>query len=411
LIGVIATGLTGVGVANAAWTAPVNVSPAGPTGHGPQVEVDSAGNAIVAWLLGGSSNSVQARARAADGTFGPIKTIASSTPTLVNWDFAMAGSGGGDFTWIQNDGTNDRTAFRILSSSGNLTAVRVVSPPNRDARRPAIGLNDDGVAVIAWEDVSGRIFARLRLPDGSLGTVLKLSPIGELAQSPQVAVDGQGNGYVTWFSAPRGGGQEEVYGRQILSDRTLGPLQQISVNGGGTYAPLVGVAEDGTDVILWDGLNDAGLQVRTRTQDGVLGPVQTVSNTSSTFGSQDLAVALNGNAIIAWGEGGDVVYARRLGPTGSLSPTQTISSISGLIQSPSVAVDSMGNSIIVWPLRPTDNNYYEIEARQRAVNGTLGPESAIGGFHSAQPDVDMNATGQAVATWVRSGRVQVSAGP
>src|SRR5207244_8653733 len=101
-----------------------------------------------------------------------------------------------------------------------------------------------------------------------------------------------------------------VWGRQILPDRTLGPIQQISVGNGGF--PKLAVADDGTDVIIWG--SPAGLAIRTRSQSGVLGPVQTVSPTGSSYYA-DLALTPGGDAIIARNDNG-VISGRGFTPPG-----------------------------------------------------------------------------------------------
>src|SRR5207244_7217590 len=110
-----------------------------------------------------------------------------------------------------------------------------------------------------------------------------------------------------------------------------------------------------------------------------------------------------------------VIYGRGLTPTGTLTPTETISSAAGSIQlrHPSAAVDSTGDATIVWALLPPGGHGYQIEARQRALDGTLGAEVTVSGRHVRSPDIAVSPTGHAVAAWVRltSDRVQASAGP
>jgi hypothetical protein len=286
--------------------------------------------------------------------------------------------------------------------------VQQLSAPFRPINLPTIAARD-GVAVIAWGDTTSasRIFARMRKPNGTLGPNLAISAAGEGASDPSLAVDREGNAYVSWEQFPKTG-PDEIYGRQIFSDRTLGPIEQISPSddSGGTGIPLVGVDGRGTDVIVWRNA------VRTRTQEGVLGPVQSLGVSTFT-GDMDLAVAPNGNAIIVWDEGNDNLFARRLGPTGNLTAKQLISTtVGGDFLPPAVDVDAIGNATIVWGQDfPFTSSGHAIEARQRAANGVLGPEVTLADRHALYPDVAMTPTGQAAAAFQTQNRIQVSAGP
>src|SRR5438094_565331 len=86
----------GAAVAYATWTKPAPIG----VGDGVlKVAVDADGNALVAWAGFG----LQARARAADGTLGPMQTI---TPSLIDVgpsNIDTDASGNGYFVWGQGD--------------------------------------------------------------------------------------------------------------------------------------------------------------------------------------------------------------------------------------------------------------------------------------------------------------------
>jgi hypothetical protein len=73
------------------------------------------------------------------------------------------------FTWVRSDGTNDRVETRTLSATGTLSAVQTLSSAGQDASDPQVAVDADGDAFVTWTRFDGanfRIEARTRSAAG-----------------------------------------------------------------------------------------------------------------------------------------------------------------------------------------------------------------------------------------------------
>ena len=85
-----------------------NISTAGQSASEPQVEVDSGGDAVFAWLRLGPRNRIQARTRSASGVLGTVETLSSAGEDASEPDLAAGADGTAVGTWVRSDGANDR---------------------------------------------------------------------------------------------------------------------------------------------------------------------------------------------------------------------------------------------------------------------------------------------------------------
>jgi hypothetical protein len=76
-----------------------------------------------------------------------------------------------------------------------------LSHKGEDASAQQIAVGPGGDAVIVWQRFDGtniRIQARVRSATGVYGPVENVSPAGESAVQPRVAVDNSGNALIVW---------------------------------------------------------------------------------------------------------------------------------------------------------------------------------------------------------------------
>ena len=114
----------------------------------------------------------------------------------------------GDFvvvwTRFESDGfttTDWRIQIRTLSASGVLGPVETLSETSHPAFAPSMALTPNGSAVVVWQELNGatwRIKARIQTASESLSLIQTLSPAGQDAFDPHVAVDTNGNPVAVW---------------------------------------------------------------------------------------------------------------------------------------------------------------------------------------------------------------------
>jgi hypothetical protein len=176
-----------------------------------RVGVDPGGDAVFAWLCGicHAHDTVVARSRSADGSLGPVQDLSAPGQFAYEPEVAVDADGGALVTWSRfvrvppsPDRPDDHCCYRIegrwRSRLGALSPVRLLSPAGQDARWPDVAVDEDGDAVVTWSG-DERVRARVRPAAGVLGPVSTLSAAGRRALGgAPVAMDPSGDAAVTW---------------------------------------------------------------------------------------------------------------------------------------------------------------------------------------------------------------------
>ena len=111
------------------------------------------------------------------------------------------------------------------SASGILSSIKKVSRTGDDAQAPEAAVDDSGGSVIAWTPVDGsgglQVQMRTRGPDGTLGTIRKLSVAGETVFDAVVGVDPDGEAVFAWEQLV--GVDHRIKARALATGRALEP--------------------------------------------------------------------------------------------------------------------------------------------------------------------------------------------
>lgn len=210
----------------------------GAVSHEPQVGVDGAGNAILAWRRefdGGER--VQLRRRDAAGALSATQTVsAPGFPDVSGVRLAADPAGRSIVTWAVRDAGNvARVRMRARAADGTLSLDRLLSGPEEFAHEPAVAMEPDGDALFAWRgNDSGAaemiVRARRRQANGTLGATQELSAEAEVSLHPKVGVASTGAGVVSWENVPLGGEDDDG----VLEARRRSPT--------GVLGEILGVA-------------------------------------------------------------------------------------------------------------------------------------------------------------------------
>ena len=370
-------------------------------------------------LAGGCAAVVVAAIMAspASATFGAPFDLGAPVPidSFSNTDADVAVDNDGDavFVWNGLDGNGHSIIqARTLSAAGVLGPVRTISPPGeRDGEQPAVAVDNDGDAVIAWSGFdAGPVFeVRTLSAAGVLGPaqVLGLPALNTSEESPEVAVDRDGDALIVFKGRDATGNR--IQARALSADGVLGPTLNLSPPGQGVEEGRLAMDPTGDAVIAWarsDGTNGR-IQTVARSATGALSSVQTVSPAGQFALVPAVAVDPAGDAMIAWvspvpGVFGPRVRARTRSAAGALGPITNIATgfVNGNAQ-PSVALDNAGDAIFVWQDATGDNRL--IFARERTAAGALSPIQRLSaaGQDGQDQDLDITGNGRAVVTWTQ----------
>lgn len=230
------------------------------------------------------------------------------------------------------------------------------------------------------------------------GAPVNLSKPNESAAYPQIGMDADGNAVIVWQNFNNG----EVQARRRTATGAFSAVQTII----GGQIPQIAVDAQGNAVIVWfrfDGANTR-IQARRRSAAGALSAVQTLSAAGRSADSQQVAIDADGDAVIAWRRWDGLnwrIQARRRAATGVLGPIETLSGPGQDATEPQVAVDASGDAVIVW--YRSDGTNQRIQARALSAAGVLGPLQTLSqaGQNALNPQVAVSAGGKAVIVWQR----------
>lgn len=187
----------------------LTLSPAGEDASDAQVAIDAEGDALTVWNrfdgTGPCSSDgclrIQARARSATGTLGPVQGLSATGRNGVLPQVAIDADGDALVVWRRLD--DSAIQARTRSAAGVLGPVQTLSPAGGNSIGP-VAMDSDGDAVAVWTR-DGKIQARTRSAAGAFGPVQTLSAAG--AGEAKIAVDSAGDALAVWrFGPPEGGG-------------------------------------------------------------------------------------------------------------------------------------------------------------------------------------------------------------
>ena len=219
----------------------------------PQVGVDANGKSTVVWQrFDGANNRIQARTMAANGTLGSTQTLVNTPQNASDPQVGVDADGQATVVWSGNDGTTNRIQARTIAANGTLGTTQTLSTAGQNAADPQVGVDADGQATVVWSGDDGsstRIQARTIAADGTLGTTRKLSAAGQNASDPQVGVDADGQATVVWSG--NDGTNTRIQARTIAANGTLGTTDTLSTAGKDAYAPQVAIDSNGVATVVW----------------------------------------------------------------------------------------------------------------------------------------------------------------
>ena len=243
------------------------------------------------------------------------------------------------------------------------------------------------------------------------GLFAALSAAGGSAQSPDVAVDGEGDATAVWS---RWDGSRFV-------------VQSATRPAGGTWSaptdlaaaarvdqPQLALDAAGNATAVWRS-NEAGesvVQASTRPAGGSWGAPVDLSTEPAQDPSEAtevprVAVDASGTATVVWARavatGRYVVQAATLEPGGAPSAPLDLSAPGESARTPEIVVDPAGGAVAVWNRGASRSSGGVVQAAVRPAGGTWQAStdlSASGGM-SFLPQVAMDASGRATAVWLR----------
>jgi len=293
-----------------------------------------------------------------------------------------------------------RPAAEQLAATGNATQSELFAwkvTTRRRARTPT----HTGPASF--------ILTRLRLPGGTLAHSRVVSSAKELVANPAVALDAAGNATVVWAQAGR---TIRIMGAHRRSGASFGlPFEIGRTTAFNGARPAIAVASDGDVSVVWNGgrriqvARRPGGRCRAERPRGCFGEPQSLTRGSD----HTIALSRGGTAFVVWAatvrrsRGPGSALRLAIAPRGELfGPARPIPS-PGEASQPSIAIAPNGNAIIAWrgslPTGGEQNVDAPILASLRTPAGVLSATQVVSLLPGSGPQVRTNAQSEAILVW------------
>ncbi len=366
---------------NSAWTHPSsvtdNISPDGQNAEHPQVAMDDNGNAVIAWHQSDGANEQIFKSEYRNGAWThPSSVTDNISPDLQNvygLHVAMDNNGNAIIVWYQSvDGINAqifKSEYRNSAWTHPASLTDNISPDGQPAEHPQVAMDDNGNAVIAWhqyDNANWQIF-KSEYRNGAWthpsSLTDNISPDGTWAYISQVAMDDNGNAVIVWQQKSNVI-DWEIFKSEYRNSAWTHPsslTDNISPDGQSAYSPRVAMDNNGNAVIVWYQFAGTEWQAfKSEYRNGAWTHPSSLTDNISPDGqsadSPQVAMDNNGNAVIVWYQFAGTNYQifkseyRNGAWTHPSSLTDNISPDGQDAHEdyPQVAMDNNGNAVIVW---------------------------------------------------------------
>jgi hypothetical protein len=402
-----------------------NISPDGQTAQNPQVAMDNNGNAIITWEQSDGSNIQIFKSEYRGGVWThPSSLLDNISPNGQNAyapQVAMDNSGNAIIVWRQSDGSKYQI-FKSEYRGGVWTHPSFsdhISPDGQNAYNPQVAMDNNGNAIITWYQSDGSNFQIFKSEyRGGVWTYPSfsdhISPDGQHAYNPQVAMDNNGNAIITWYQSD--GSKDQIFKSEYRGGGWTHPssiTDHISPDGQNADYPQVAMDNNGNAIITWEQIDGTNYQIfKSEYRGGVwthpLSLSDNISPDGQTASNPQIAMDNNGNAIIIWyqsdGSKKQIFMSEFRGDvwTHPSSLTDNISPDGQNAYNTQVALDNNGNAIITWYQSDGSNlQIFESEYRGNVWNhpSSLSDNISPDGQNADSPQVAMDNNGNAIITW------------
>lgn len=308
---------------NGVWTHPSsvtdNISPDGQDAWSPRAAIDDNGNAIIVWRQSDGSKYQIFKSEYRSGAWtypsGLSDNISPDNQHAYNPRVAMDNNGNAMITWYQSDGSSNQI-FKSEYRSGAWThpssLADNISPDGQNAWDPQVAMDNNNNAIITWWQYSGSNFKIYKSEYRSgtwthpSGLTDNISPGNQDAVTPQVAMDSGGNALITWHQSD--GTYSRIYKSEYRSSvwtHPWGGSDNISPDGQNAFSPQAVMNDNGNALIIWRQSDGSASQIfKSEYRSGSWTHPLSLSDHISPSGQNadypQAAMSGNDAAVIAW---------------------------------------------------------------------------------------------------------------
>ena len=251
------------------WQAPVDLGLTGSVSNF-QARLDAQGDGVAVWgRLTDTNSLIEAITWTANGTFGSIVQLSSSSHGAFGPQLAVNDAGTAVVVWLASPPRDNADPYQVESATrpagGSWSAVTTASPNVPQTWAPGVSLDGAGNATATWTTAatlaSERLFAATRPARGAWGSPTRIEPSDWNSLSDNsMAADAAGNVTVSWvgqdttgqnnvrtatlsvggvWGAPTTLGQCQIVSSSCLAQLSAAPDGSITIVGWGAAGPTL----------------------------------------------------------------------------------------------------------------------------------------------------------------------------
>ncbi len=331
------------------------------------IAADSLGNAIVVWKKrdGNKNNLWFNRYVSGSGWEGDARIRSSNGSNHPR--IAFDGSGNATLVWYESDDTRFNVwGARYEPNTGWTGAHKLDSEDFGDARDPEVAVNDDGRAVVVWQQFNGarwNIWGKFYIPGKGWFSAVEIEDLSEQDLHPKVAIDNSGYAIAVWEHSGNASAGYKIYASRFDPGQGWGAPKAIEGNANQPRNAVVAMDSEGNAAVVWaqqDSDSEYDLWTNRYEVDSGWGTAELLeyrANKLEVIAGFNLAFDAQGNAIATWIQANgsrNSVNARRYIKGSGWGDTDLVESSTGDIQADSaqghrsLAIDSQGRATAVW---------------------------------------------------------------
>jgi len=355
----------------------------------------------------------------------PQEGNASDSPVV-----AINNNGNALVVWRQNlFNSNSTFSFQIFIREringvwSDVFISDAVSPttPTQNTFNPSVALNDNGAAVVAWEQSDGsnsQIFTAYRkdlnaswiLPDDLNDSV---SNPGSNALNPSAAMNENDEAFVVWEQSD---GFDSRIHRVLVREFFPPPSEIISVSGSDAINPRVSHNSSGDGVVVWEQSDGSNSQIfRSERVSGGSWTIPASLADNISFDGEaatqaQVSVSESGDALIVWeqsdGSNSQIFKSEKRGGSwvNPSSLTDNISLDGQSATSADVSMNDDGEAVIAWSQSDGSNTQifsllYQTGAWSSHTD--LQDNHSPNGTNAVSPKVSIGDDVNVIVTWLQ----------
>lgn len=348
---------------------------------------------------------VLAGAASATPTWLPPATLSQTGQDANEPDLAMDALGDMTSVWYRYDGSNYRVQTAYRPAGGTWGVGLNLSPAGQNARSPHVAMDPAGDTIATWRryDGSNYVIQAATRPLGGSWSIATLSAPGQSARQPAVAISINGVGAAVWR---RYDGTNDVIQADVFSGGAWGAPVTLSDDSQGAFDPHVAVDGNGNVYVVWDRYDGSNYRIQAATLPfgGAPTTPATLSDSGQHAFDSHVASDPNGNVTAVWHRydgSAYVVQGTSMPAGGSFGAAQTLSDPGRNAFDQHVAMDAAGNAYVAWG-QYDGTNYVARYATLPLGGSWSSPQTlSFDGAHAYNEFIAVNAAGEVFVVWDR----------